>query len=304
MSSRGTSDKITMTLCKSVSNAERKTAMQFRNVSAQTLASFIAIVAIASALTLCSSNIASATVTPIAYYRLGENDLGAANALPGNNPTIDTVAGLNLTDNADAFYSTNTGVAGRSLSMRFNPTVGSRYSRSPVVTTLQDNYGIEAWVNSAATNGNQLIAYNGNPGNAGFGLFRIGANYQALYGGVAFIGSSPVALNTWTHVAVVRDNGSSQLYVNGAPAGGAALNTPNLPAGAMMIGGNDFNAPEAFDGLIDEVRVFTFTPGQFDPSDLLLDFVGPAVPEPNTFAMCLLALASFGLLARRQRRCR
>lgn len=69
----------------------------------------------------------------------------------------------------------------------------------------------------------------------------------------------------WTHVALVRNGGTSTVYLNGVAAGTTGT-APNVPSGQMMVGGRDTG--EFFDGRIDEVRIFSFTPGQFVPADL------------------------------------
>jgi hypothetical protein len=72
-------------------------------------------------------------------------------------------------------------------------------------------------------------------------------------------------LNKWTHlVGQLTKEGEAQLYVNGAlvaaKKGASLLKTD--PAQAMEIGGDDkgavgdYRSPLAFDGLIDEVRVY------------------------------------------------
>jgi hypothetical protein len=86
------------------------------------------------------------------------------------------------------------------------------------------------------------------------------------------VGSGPVSLNTWTHVALVRDGGVARLYVNGVAAGASAANNPATPTGFFGIDAPpQGNSTQVFQGLIDEVRVFTFAPGLFSTNDLLLN---------------------------------
>jgi hypothetical protein len=70
-------------------------------------------------------------------------------------------------------------------------------------------------------------------------------------------GSSPVALNTWTHLAATYDatNGQS-LYVNGVQVANAAASGNMITSiGSLRIGGNSIFG-EYFVGTIDEVRVY------------------------------------------------
>jgi Concanavalin A-like lectin/glucanases superfamily len=64
--------------------------------------------------------------------------------------------------------------------------------------------------------------------------------------------------------------GISTLYVNGVPSGGSSSGSA-FPQGNFALGAPPQSpTSQFFTGLIDEVRVFTFAPGQFRTSDLLL----------------------------------
>lgn len=243
---------------------------------------------------------AQAAINVVAYYRLGDADAGAANTLPGAAQTQPSIGNQPLDRFGSPVYSNEgppRGVVSR-LSMRFDGST-ARYA-GPVLTTVTNNVGIEAWVRSnGRTANNATIAYNGNTASSGFGLFRIGPNWAFLLGGVVLGGTSPVTTD-WTHLAFVRDNGVGTLYVNGTPA--ATTNAaPNPAAGNFLVGGNPLVATEWFDGLIDEVRLFTFNPGEFQVSDLNLGPQPPpvAVPslQPGVLIALALALGLIGLLA-------
>ena len=238
----------------------------------------VAVVGVAAAISP-----AGATVVPVAYYRLGEADPGAGNGVAGKNPTEDSTANnLDLTRTGTAMTYSNNTPSGSTLSMDFPGTAGVYYSRSPVISTATDNFGIEAWVNADDTSGNELIAYNGNTSSSGWGLYRFGTTWGALYGGLALWGhTGPLTTGTWTHLALVKDSGTATFYVNGT-AGPTRTSGPAVPNGSMWVGGH--SAGEEFGGLIDEVRVFTFTAGQFSTDDLLY----PVVPEPASMALALL----------------
>ncbi len=214
---------------------------------------------------------ARAAVTVVSYYRLGEADPGAVNG--GVITTAVDSAGANhlavsgapvWTNDVSAAATANTA---SSLSASF---AGSQYGTNAVLTTATDNFGLEAWVKPAGTNGNHCIAFNGITSANGWGLYQVGDTFQALVGGVSVFGSAPVTLNGWTHVALVRASGLATFYVNGIVSGtsGAA---PAVPSGRFAIA----TAPqspgvETLNGCLDEVRVFTFAPGQFTIGDLLV----------------------------------
>lgn len=240
---------------------------------------------------------AQAAVTTVAQYRLGEADPGAAAGGAGANPTVASVGAINLARNGVPVYSAVTPPGVNStLSMAFNSGV-DRYTGS-IVTTAANNFGVEAWVRSnGSTAVNACLVYNGNTGNSGWGLFRLGNEFGFLYGGVALDGVTPVT-TSWTHLALVRDAGTTRFFVNGQQVVSSSA-APNPPAGGFLVGGNPLVTTEGFDGLIDEVRVFTFEPGQFVVSDL--GYVAPppppAIPLPASSALLQLLLTGLLLLS-------
>ena len=69
-------------------------------------------------------------------------------------------------------------------------------------------------------------------------------------------------------MALVRENGRTQPYVNARAAGTASQIVPRSPQGAFAIGGTTFGAGQSIEGEIDEVRFSKFK-GAFDASMLL-----------------------------------
>ncbi|HEX2749561.1 MAG TPA: LamG-like jellyroll fold domain-containing protein [Verrucomicrobiales bacterium] len=230
---------------------------------------------------------ASATITVIANFRLGEADPGAVNGSPVNTNATNSGGGAVIsTIGSNVLYSGNTGVSGSTRSVDFS---SGGYAGSPV-TTAADNWGMEAWVQTDSLTGTRAVVYNGNSANAGMGIYTLNGSYIGLVGGKAFVGGA-VQTNAWTHLAMVVSSGVTTFYVNGLSTGTGPV--PNTPAGNFNIGVRP-DLGEQFDGRIDEVRVFTFAAGQFTTSDLQLTSV---VPEPG--AMSLLGL---GLLVTARRR--
>ncbi len=226
---------------------------------------------------------ASATITVVSDWRLGESEPTAIAGTPAVT-TIDYIGSRNLTFQGAATYSSDVGFpaalrVGSILSVNFT---NNAYATNSIVSTAVDNFGIEGWVKPLSANDGVLF-YNGNTATSGWGIMIRSGVYTGLYGGVAYIIGSPVDVGVWTHVALVRNNGSTTLYINASPVANV-LSTPNTPVGSFALA----CAPEApgeipFTGLIDEVRVFTFTPGQFTASDLLANFpVAPITPLPPT----------------------
>ncbi len=242
-----------------------------------------AVLALAFTLLALATTFTHAAVTNVAWYRLGENDPGAGSGQIVSGASVDLVAGHNLRRFGSARYTNNVSPAaasrlGSSLAVQFNG-VNQFYSNA-VVSTARDNFGIEAWVQpTAAVAGSHLIAHNGNSAANGWGLSMEVSTFPLTsvslggeFGGGTRIGGVGLrGLGRGVHVALVRDNGVSTFYVNGVASGSTNTATPLAPAGGFAIAATP-QSPQAgfFPGIMDEVRVFTFSPGQFSPADLLV----------------------------------
>ena len=71
--------------------------------------------------------------------------------------------------------------------------------------------------------------------------------------------STLIDLNTWYHIAVVRENGTAKLYINGVHEGTAnSFSTPsnslNVVIGSMYSAEGD-NHNWGLNGYIDEIRI-------------------------------------------------
>jgi len=216
-----------------------------------------------------------ASVTVVDYWHMGESDPGAASGGYATN-TLDAVGvGFTLTNQPAAgvypLYTNNVSsaaafFASSSLSEFYS---GGQYARGNVISNLTTNFGIELWVYPTAGNGGSVIAYDGNTGGSGWGLYEAGTSCYLLFGGVAFSASSAfLATNAWTDLALVCNVGVATLYTNGVPAFTMTA-TPASPSGSFLIAADNSGA-ETFSGGVDEVRVFTFAAGQFSPTNLLV----------------------------------
>lgn len=251
-----------------------------------------------------------ATINVAAYWRLGEDDPGAVAGNPGNVATLDSAGGFNLSRFGSPSYAS--GVASR-LAMRFRnpcsfPCATDSYegNNSPLAGT-SDNFGIEAWVKPDDPGDTGVIAYDGHYGDnfaaGGWGLAQCGggAYCSVFVDGGGFnnpvVVSGPVATSAWTHVAFVFSAGTATLYVNGTPYVSSSVAPPIPPQFGVSIGPQRFD--KGFNGLIDEVRVFTFQPGQFQVSDLLLKPPGVVVFPSSGLRTHNGATASFSVVLSR-----
>jgi hypothetical protein len=143
------------------------------------------------------------------------------------------------------------------------------------------NYGIEIWVlpqNTGVAGGSGGWIFSS--GQTGGVAFRIndsgGPSYIDAFdvGNTTTIGSqAPIDTNEWMELALVNNGGVITFYTNGVPCGSSFSGTASTPAGAVYIGSPGDN--NAYDGYLDEARMFTFAPGAFTTNDLLLRPRGP-----------------------------
>jgi hypothetical protein len=227
----------------------------------------------------------NATVTAVKYWRMGENDPGATNMASCTN-TTEYLTELTMSNTPAAgvypYYSTNVASAagnvdGSKLCLHYS---GGQYGTVAPMPNLASNFGVELWVNPDNITTNESLVFNGNSSTTGWGLYQYGGSFGALLGGKLEFGAFPVVTNAWTHLALVIQSNQSFFYANGVLEG-ATSNSPS-PTGASdvfrmaanLLGGERFN------GYVDEVRVFTFSPGTFSTNDLLLH-TSNAPPAPQ-----------------------
>src|SRR5437899_12808290 len=90
---------------------------------------------------------ARATMTNIAWYRLGENDPGAASGQVVNSTTKDFIGTNDLKRFGSPTYtnsvSADAAKLGSTLAVRFDGA--SQFYSNAVVTSARNNFGIEAW---------------------------------------------------------------------------------------------------------------------------------------------------------------
>ena len=135
---------------------------------------------------------------------------------------------------------------------------------------LTNGMTIEAWVNPTTMSGWETVLMK-ERGNLNMSYALYAHDGAPLTGGVAapagYIraqngdqpvrGTSPLPLNTWTHVATTYDGANQRLFVNGVLVRTSPM-VGNIAVanGVIRIGGNQSFSGEFFKGLIDEVRIY------------------------------------------------
>lgn len=239
-----------------------------------------------------------ATIITVASYQLGESDAGAAAGNAGNATTSDSAGTSDLTKVGSTTYSADHAPGVGSLAMAFD---GRSYYAGATVTENTENFGISMYVKPTDVSGVQGLAINGSGCCSGFGIFIDSGMYYGLYGGIDVIAIGAAAEDTWAYLALVNEGGVTTSYFNlianapvfsGDPHPASAPECCN-PALRMTIGSD---GTHHFTGLVDQVNVFTFAPGEFTPSDL----VPASVPEPASFSLLLFGIAALGFSRRKK----
>ncbi len=167
------------------------------------------------------------------------------------------------------------------------------------------NYGMEVWIlpidtgvlggsstwvfGTGSSGGVSLRVTDNQDGTSGISAVIIGSNKQ--------IGDTVLADNTrWMHLAIVNVNGTSTFYVDGVPHGAPDVGSATVSAGDIF-GGSSPGTQPTFNGYLDELRIFTFAPGQFAVSDLLLRAAGPNIlAEPQSASVWEGGTAPFNIV--------
>jgi hypothetical protein len=173
----------------------------------------------------------------------------------------------------------SSGHFGKALSFGPNALVSINNSAS---IDLTSGMTVEAWVYPTSVNGWMNVVYKSGSSAVSYvlqgstspsNLASLGGSFSASN----LSASSPLPVNTWSHLAGTYDGTSMNLYLNGLlvasrPQTGAI----DSSAGTLSIGGNPVYG-ENWTGLIDEVRIYNRALSQSEiHADINIPLVGPS----------------------------
>lgn len=262
-------------------------------------------VALLSIVTLQAS---LAAVVNTTYLRMGEDGTNDGSARPLNQATGDVGGSVFNSGSswsgitqvaADPGFS---GAANTDAYANFNgsnPLWGGSLTSDGLTN---DNFGIEFWFRQDAVSVGQtefMFVSNSDTTNSLKVGIRADGLLDASLHNVSGIGGAPaISLGEWYHVAVIRDAGTSSLYLNGVVQAGTTTSAPNISGTGFRIAETPGNSGAQFVGAIDEFRAFNFDAGE---GALAVASLNTArIPEPGNFAM--LSIAGLSALVLRRRR--
>ena len=130
-------------------------------------------------------------------------------------------------------------------------------------SSIADNVGgtitdftLEAWIYPTATTYHSIFDFRSASTEEAIYLGINLSNQVYLYvNGVVPITTAAISLNVWTHVAVVRYNASTKIYINGTQSGSSWADITNYGTTKPLRIGAWYNALYGFTGYIDDVRI-------------------------------------------------
>ena len=201
------------------------------------------------------------SITDLACYRMGEGS--QAGELGSMVIKDQSGNGFDLIRNGVPTVSSDTApIEGSTVSMEFHGDHSSDfYVQQGLVTEDRDNFGMEVWAKADVANGTHIIACNGITHTSSFMIAQNQGRWSGIFGGIGGTsGPEYVQIGKWTHIVFITYGGEAIVYVDGVMSDTPHIGLPNTLQGQLVIGADYLRDRDYFDGLIDEVRVFTFTP--------------------------------------------
>ncbi len=164
---------------------------------------------------------------------------------------------------------------------------------------IPTDFTLEAWIKPTSSNGETYVVAkderNQGPGQFRFGLtggklFLImsdatGSTHALFNAGYSLQAPQSIAMNVWTHVAVIKSGASFALTVNGATAATFTADAPFSYGGpptafrvAARVDTNGSSPNGGFIGTIDEVRLWNIARTAQQIASTMSTTVSPATP--------------------------
>lgn len=118
------------------------------------------------------------------------------------------------------------------------------------------DFTVDCWIRPAAVDGIRTFydCRTGSGSTSGFALF-IESGYIKVYAGSRTItGLTPIAVDTWYHVAIARSGTATKLFLDGTQEGSTWTTSANFSDGNAIVGKTVDNQ-HYFSGHIDELRI-------------------------------------------------
>jgi beta-lactamase superfamily II metal-dependent hydrolase len=185
--------------------------------------------------------------TPLGQWNFDETSgtTAADSSGNGHNGTLDTGASWSAS-----------GKTNRSVSL--NGTSTGDVSLPFLVNPASTPFTISAFVKlDAVSPGFNQIIMQQTGTNGESWLIRNSSGHLASYiGGTATVSTGTIPTGVWTHVAMVYDGSTVQLYLNGV-ADGSSAKVAESSTGSMLVGiANNFSANKAWHGEIDDLLIY------------------------------------------------
>jgi len=132
------------------------------------------------------------------------------------------------------------------------------FQKTSGVTTIgTGDFTVEFWFYPDNVSAGYRTFYDGrktSPYGDGVGIFQNGTDIEVWGNGQIMDRTGVITNGQWTHLALVRNSGSLQLYINGSAAGSAVSLTANLSSDKRTFGENTVGSGYTVQGYVSNLR--------------------------------------------------